>query len=88
MAMIYESILLAGRVLLIFLFLGFILEGEWSPARLVMSIFGLTASAMIIIGFKAQWSAAFLGIFLSIFNVIVNSFWTFPSADYRQDFLR
>ncbi|KAG6865438.1 hypothetical protein C0991_002514 [Blastosporella zonata] len=82
------SFLLAGRVLLIFLFLGFILQGEWSIARVFVSIFGLAACVMVAVGFKAKWSAAFLVLVLSIFNVFANNWWSVHSAHPQRDFLK
>lgn len=60
---------LAGRVLLIFLFLGFVLQGNWSIFRVFVSIFGFGACIMVAVGFKARWSASFLVLLLSVFNV-------------------
>lgn len=80
--------LLAGRVLLIFLFLGFIIQGEWSIARFFVSIFGLAACTMVAVGFKAKWSASFLVIVLSIFNSFANNWWSVPSAHPQRDFLK
>lgn len=67
---------LAGRVLLIFLFVGFVFSGTWSFWRIFVSFLGLIASIMVIVGFKAKWSAIILVVLLSIFNVFVNNFWT------------
>jgi len=80
--------LLAGRVLLIFLFLGFILQGKWSFARVIVSIFGFAACVMVAVGFKAKWSAIFLVLVLSLFNVFVNNFWTVHPAHPQRDFLK
>ncbi|KAN0111770.1 SURF4 family domain containing protein [Russula decolorans] len=80
--------LLAGRVLLIFLFLGFILQGEWSIGRAFLSLFGFIACIMVAVGFKAKWSAAFLVITLSVFNVAVNNWWSVHSAHPTRDFLK
>ncbi|KAJ7057823.1 SURF4 family-domain-containing protein [Mycena amicta] len=80
--------LLAGRVLLIFLFLGFILQGKWSIARVFVSIFGLAACIMVAVGFKAKWSAAFLVLTLSIFNVFANNWWSVGSSHPQRDFLK
>ncbi|KII91216.1 hypothetical protein PLICRDRAFT_105192 [Plicaturopsis crispa FD-325 SS-3] len=80
--------LLAGRVLLIFLFLGFIIQGEWSISRVFVSIFGLGACGMVAVGFKAKWSAAFLVLVLSIFNVFANNWWSVHSAHPQRDFLK
>lgn len=67
---------LAGRVLLIFLFLGFIFSGSWSIWRVIVSIFGAGACVMVVVGFKAKFSATLLVVILSIFNLFVNNFWT------------
>ncbi|CAK5272885.1 unnamed protein product, partial [Mycena citricolor] len=74
-----SAFLLAGRVLLIFLFLGFIIQGTWSIARVFVSLFGLAACIMVAVGFKAKWSAAFLVVVLSIFNVFANNWWSVHS---------
>jgi uncharacterized membrane protein YphA (DoxX/SURF4 family) len=66
----------AGRVLLIFLFIGFVFSGEWSLWRILVSLFGLIACVMVVVGFKAKWSAIILVVLLSLFNVFVNNFWT------------
>lgn len=67
---------LAGRVLLIFLFIGFVFAGEWSIWRVLVSVIGLVACVMVVVGFKAKWSAILLVVILSIFNLLVNNFWT------------
>lgn len=67
---------LAGRVLLIFLFIGFVAYGEWSIWRVLVSLFGLVACVMVVVGFKAKFSAIMLVLILSIFNVLVNNWWT------------
>jgi len=79
---------LTGRVLLIFLFIGFLLQGEWTFARLVVSLLGLGACGMVVVGFKAKWSAAFLVILLSTFNVVVNNWWSVHSQHPQRDFLK
>lgn len=66
----------AGRVLLIFLFIGFVFSGEWSISRILVSAVGLVACVMVVVGFKAKWSATLLVVILSVFNVLINNFWT------------
>ncbi len=66
----------AGRVLLIVLFIGFVFAGDWSFWRIPVSLIGLVACVMVVVGFKAKWSAVMLVVILSIFNVLVNNFWT------------
>lgn len=79
---------LAGRVLLIFLFIGFIVQGKWSFARVLISIIGLGACIMVVVGFKAKWSAMFLVALLSVFNFLSNAYWSLHSAHPQRDFLK
>ncbi|KAI8141570.1 SURF4 family-domain-containing protein [Fennellomyces sp. T-0311] len=79
---------LAGRILLIFLFIGSAFHGEWSFIRIMTSVVGLTACVMVAVGFKAKWSAMFLVLFLSVFNVIINNFWSVTHNHFKRDFLK
>lgn len=74
----------AGRVLLIFLFIGFIFSGSWGFWRIVVSILGFVACVMVVVGFKAKWSATILVVVLSIFNIFVNNFWTVSASTRWQ----
>lgn len=67
---------LAGRILLVFLFIGFVFSGEWSISRILVSVLGLIACVMVVVGFKAKFSAVLLVLILSVFNVLINNFWT------------
>lgn len=67
---------LAGRVLLIFLFIGFVFSGEWSIWRVLVCFLGAGACVMVVVGFKAKYSATLLVVILSGFNLLVNNFWT------------
>src|ERR1700712_4264850 len=67
---------LAGRTLLVFLFVGFVFAGEWSIWRVVVSMFGFVACVMVVVGFKTKFSSVMLVLILSIFNLLVNNFWT------------
>ncbi|KAJ8656963.1 hypothetical protein O0I10_007297 [Lichtheimia ornata] len=80
---------LAGRILLIFLFIGSAFHGdEWSLARIIASVLGLIASVMVAVGFKARYSAVFMILFLSIFNILSNNFWSVSHTHYQRDFLK
>jgi len=79
---------LAGRVLLIFLFIGFVFAGKWSIWRAIISFFGLVASVMVVVGFKAKMSAVILVVLLSIFNLLVNNFWTLQPHHPQKDFAK
>ena len=67
---------LAGRVLLIFLFIGFVFSGKWSIWRVIVAMLGFVACVMVVVGFKAKFSAIMLVVILSVFNLLVNNFWT------------
>jgi uncharacterized membrane protein YphA (DoxX/SURF4 family) len=67
---------LAGRVLLIFLFVGFIFSGKWTIWRVIVAALGFVACVMVVVGFKAKFSATMLVVILSVFNLLVNNFWT------------
>jgi uncharacterized membrane protein YphA (DoxX/SURF4 family) len=83
-----EYFQLAGRILLIFLFIGSAFHGEWSFGRVLVSLIGLAAAIMVIVGFKAKWSAIFLILFLSVFNVLINNFWATQHNHFQRDFLK
>ncbi|EFW99878.1 copii-coated vesicle protein 4 [Grosmannia clavigera kw1407] len=79
---------LAGRVLLIFLFIGFVFSGEWTIGRVLVSLVGLVACVMVVVGFKAKASATLLVVILSVFNVLVNNFWTLHDHHPHKDFAK
>ncbi|AEO70326.1 c51fa859-23fb-4f1e-8fab-f77bd079bfbc [Thermothielavioides terrestris] len=79
---------LAGRVLLIFLFIGFVFSGEWSLWRILVSLMGFVACVMVVVGFKAKFSATLLVVILSVFNVLVNNFWTLHEHHPHKDFAK
>ena len=84
---------LFGRILLIFLFIGFIIRGHaggngWSLLRISAIIVGGIACVMVAVGFKAKWSAVVLVAILSIVNIIVNNFWSVEGAHPHRDFLK
>jgi ER-derived vesicles protein len=74
---------LGGRVLLVFLFIGFVFTGSWSFWRVLVSLVGLVACVMVVVGFKAKLSAILLVVLLSIFNLLVNNFWTVSTFPLR-----
>ncbi|KAM7194707.1 SURF4 family domain containing protein [Rhypophila sp. PSN 637] len=79
---------LAGRVLLIFLFIGFVFSGEWSIGRIIVSLIGFVSCVMVVVGFKAKFSATLLVVILSVFNLLVNNFWTLHEHHPHKDFAK
>jgi uncharacterized membrane protein YphA (DoxX/SURF4 family) len=67
---------LAGRVLLVLLFISFTVAGEMSVFRLTMIIIGFAVSVLVVLGFKAKFSALFLVMVLSVGNVLLNNWWS------------
>jgi uncharacterized membrane protein YphA (DoxX/SURF4 family) len=45
----------------------------------LVSVLGLVACVMVVVGFKAKFSATLLVVILSVFNLLVNNFWTVSS---------
>jgi len=41
-----------------------------------VALLGFVACVMVVVGFKAKFSAVMLVVILSVFNVLVNNFWT------------
>ncbi|KAF2428694.1 putative COPII-coated vesicle protein SurF4/Erv29 [Tothia fuscella] len=78
----------AGRILLVFLFVGFVFAGEWSIWRVLVSLFGFVACVMVVVGFKAKFSAVMLVLILSIFNLLVNNWWTLHPHHPHKDFAK
>lgn len=80
---------LAGRVLLIFLFGAIGFSGDsWSLPRVAFSIAAIISCIMVILGFKAKYSAMFLVAILSVFNVFFNQWWAHGHESAERDFLR
>ena len=69
-------IMLFGRILLVFLFMSFVMQGEFGPIRVFVIIVSFFGCIMIVVGFKAKWSAWVLLTFMSIGNVVLNNWWS------------
>lgn len=83
-----KYLLLAGRLLLVFLFLGFVFSASWSVGRLLIIIIGFISCGSIIVGYKTKFAAFVLSLILLSYNVYVNQFWNFSSKDSNKDFLK
>jgi len=68
--------------------MSFIFHGEWSILSVVGLFIGFIACVMVVVGFKAKWSATFLVLFLSIYNLIMNNFFAIHHANPQRDFLK
>ncbi|KAI9104487.1 SURF4 family-domain-containing protein [Phlyctochytrium arcticum] len=79
---------LFGRILLVFLFMSFVFAGEFSALRVAVSLVALAGCVMVVVGFKAKWSAWMLVTFLSISNVVLNNWWNLHHTHPQRDFLK
>jgi len=76
---------LAGRLLLVFLFLTQFFSGNnWTFERVLMILICGVGCILIIIGFKAKETALCLSAFLILFDIFVNHWWTYrlPKVKY------
>lgn len=80
--------LLAGRVLLVLLFLGFVFSASFSFARILIILVGFVSCGSIVVGYKTKFAAFILTVLLFSYNVFVNQFWKFNSHDSTRDFLK
>lgn len=80
--------LLAGRIMLIVLFLTFTLSISWSFITLIIILIGFFACVSIAIGYKTKFAASILTLLLTVHNCVTNHYWTYPYKDTRRDYLR
>jgi uncharacterized membrane protein YphA (DoxX/SURF4 family) len=79
---------LAGRILMIFLFLAHLVSKKWSLIGGLFDLLGLVACVCVAVGFKARLSASFLSVVLTIQNFSLNPYWKFGAKNPTRDFLR
>ena len=80
--------LLAGRLLLVLLFLGFVFSSSWSFTRVCVILGGFITCASIIVGYKTKFAAFILTILLFVYNIFANQFWKYGAHDSSRDFLK
>ncbi|OMJ11199.1 Surfeit locus protein 4-like protein [Smittium culicis] len=81
-------VLLGGRILLVFLFFSMLFSSEFSLLRIILIAIGGLSCIMVAVGFKAKYSAMMLVAVLSVFNLIVNDWWSFDSNSSHRDFVK
>lgn len=80
--------LLAGRLLLVLLFLGFVFSGGMSFFRFIVILIGTASCGSIIVGYKTKFAAFVLTVLLFTYNLFANQFWKYSSQDSNRDFLK
>ncbi|VEU20380.1 DEKNAAC101359 [Brettanomyces naardenensis] len=83
-----KYILLAGRIMLIVLFLAFTMNVKLSIFSFFIVLLGSICCFSVAIGYKTKFSAAILTVLLAFYNVLTNHYWTYDWKDTRRDYLR
>ena len=78
---------LAGRVLVIFMFLT-LFSLELSVFRLVELLIGSVLVVCVGVGYKTKLSALLLVAWLTITNFLLNAFWLVPHNRIMRDFMK
>ncbi|KAJ1342898.1 hypothetical protein BSLG_002555 [Batrachochytrium salamandrivorans] len=79
---------LFGRILLVFLFLTFVMSGEFSILRVFVSVIALIGCVMVVVGYKAKVTAWLLVAFLCVSNVVLNNWWSLHQDFLKYDFFQ
>jgi len=80
--------LLAGRMMLLVLFLTFTITVRWSFLNVIIILIGFIACVSIAIGYKTKFAASILTLLLTVHNCWTNHYWTYSYKDTRRDYLR
>lgn len=78
---------LAGRVLLIFMFLS-LLRFELNPILIITNLVCTGLMILVTIGYKTKLSALVLVLWLAAFNVWANAWWRIPDYRPMRDFVK
>ena len=78
---------LAGRILLIFMFLT-LLSFEMSAMQIIQNLVGLLLMVLVTIGYKTKLSALVLITWLNIINFYFRAWWTITEDTLLRDFVK
>ena len=78
---------LAGRILVIFMFLS-LFKMEWTILRVLLMLICTGLIICVAVGFKTKLAALVLVVLLSTINIFLNAFWMVPDNRYMRDFLK
>lgn len=79
---------LAGRLLVIVMFLTLFSFDQLTMLRIVELLIGSVLLVGVAIGYKTKLSALILVIWLTVLNFFLNAFWTVPVNRIMRDFMK
>ncbi|ODQ80870.1 hypothetical protein BABINDRAFT_161064 [Babjeviella inositovora NRRL Y-12698] len=80
--------LLAGRLMLLLLFVGFLFAGKLTFIRLFLKLVGAICCVSVAVGYKTKFAAIGLCTLLFFYNLSVNHYWSYDYVDATRDLLR
>lgn len=83
-----QKIVLVGRTLLVVLFVTHIFRTKWTVGSVLLNSLSGAGCLLVVIGYKARFSALCLAISLIIQNVLTNSYWRLQNWNPMRDQLR
>ncbi|KAJ3397695.1 hypothetical protein HDU92_004111 [Lobulomyces angularis] len=66
----------------------FLLNGEFTVTRVLVIVVSFFSCVMVVIGFKAKYSAWLLIAVLSVGNFLLNNWWSLHHQDHLRDFIK
>lgn len=83
-----QAILLVGRSLLVVLFVTHIFRTKWTIGSILLNTFSTILCLLVVVGYKARFSASCLAVLLVIQNILTNSYWRLQNWNPMRDQLR
>lgn len=83
-----QRFILGGRVLLVLQFISHLFRARWTPLQTIVNLASILACVLVVIGFKARFSASLLAGLLLVQNLATNSYWRLSANNPNRDFLR
>lgn len=83
-----QSVILAGRILIVVLFVSHLLRTKWTFTAILINLVSTVSCVLLVVGYKTRFSASVLAIMLLIQNFVTANYWRFNSRNPQRDMLR